>query len=133
MSDLNLVVPSSSQRPKVSIKPGWGARLGSSGGGGNRLGTPRCGTRLGAWLGGWPGAWVGGAVGACASCASAGRSRSSAQAAAHAILATPRTPIVPERLVITSPVAIAAEGRLRTGHGKIEERWNNRNGTDQNR
>src|SRR5262245_61886267 len=95
MSDLNLVVPSSSQRPKVSIKPGLGARLGSSGGGGNRLGTPRCGTRLGAWLGGWPGAWVGGAVGACVSCASAGRSRSSAQAAAHAIVATPRTPIVP--------------------------------------
>jgi hypothetical protein len=48
------------------------------------------------------------------------------------ILATPRTPIVPERLVITSPVAIAAAVRLRTGRGEIEERWNNRNGTDQN-
>src|SRR5262245_30519959 len=91
MSDLNLVVPSSSQRPKVSIKPGWGVRLGSSGGSGNRPGTPRFGTRpgawlgawlgtwLGAWLGGWPGAWLGGAVGACVSCASAGPSSISAQ------------------------------------------------------
>src|SRR5262245_27711176 len=127
MSDLNLVVPSSSQRPKVSIKPGWGARLGSSGGGGNRLGTARLGSRPGAWLGAWPGAWLGGAVGACVSCATTGPSSSSAQAPAHAIRATPRTPIVPERLVITRPVAIAAAGRLRTGHGEIEERWNNRN------
>src|SRR5713101_2697421 len=124
MSDLNLVAPSSRQRPSTSMKPGLKAGLGAGAVDGALPGS------LGAWLG------------FGTSCAGAETTRKSAHAYApkrasardgfaylrraifrRAVLL--RRSVVPRWPVISNPLTSWPAYNLRAGRGEIEERRNN--------